>query len=33
VRPAAEGGERDLERVIQELESRVEKLETERAAA
>ena len=34
-RPVAEGEgpERDLERVVQELESRVKKLEAERAAA
>ena len=34
-RPVAEreGGDRELERVVQELESRVKKLETERAAA
>ena len=35
VRPAVEGerSERDLERVVEQLESRVEKLEAERAAA
>ncbi len=32
-RPVGEGEERDLERVVEELESRVKQLEIERASA